>query len=108
METVIRIEGATAICCLFGELEAFSASQLRQVMAALTVHRHVVLDLGGVSFIDSAGLGVIMNYFVSAQSHGRKFFLTGVSDRIRALFEMARVDNVLNVCESVEAAEALS
>jgi anti-anti-sigma factor len=68
----------------------------------------LVMDLSAVPYMDSAGLGVIMNYFVWAQSHGRKFFLTGVSDRIRALFEMARVDNVLNVCEAVEAAEALS
>jgi anti-sigma B factor antagonist len=56
--------------------------------------------------MDSAGLGVMMNYFVSAQSHGRKFLLTGVSDRLRALLEMTKVDNVLQICDSVEAAEA--
>jgi anti-sigma B factor antagonist len=68
----------------------------------------LIMDLSSVPYMDSAGLGVIMNYFVSSHSHGRKFFVTGVSDRIRALLEMTTVDNVRRICDSVEAAEALA
>ena len=68
----------------------------------------LIMDLSQVPYMDSAGLGVIMNYFVSSQSQGRKLLLTGVSDRLRALFEMTKVDNVLQICDSVEAAEALA
>lgn len=67
----------------------------------------LILDLTHVPYMDSAGLGVVMNYFVSSQSRGRKFILTGVSDRIRGLFEMTKVESVLKICDSVEAAEAL-
>lgn len=68
----------------------------------------LIMDLSQVPYMDSAGLGVIMNYFVASQSHGRKFFVAGVSDRLRALLEMTKVDNVLQICDSVEAAEALA
>jgi len=68
----------------------------------------LIMDLSQVPYMDSAGLGVIMNYFVSSQSHGRKLLLTGVSERLRALLEMTKVDNVLHICDSVEAAEALA
>jgi anti-sigma B factor antagonist len=68
----------------------------------------LIMDLSSVPYMDSAGLGVMMNYFVSAQSHGRKFFVTGVSDRLRALLEMTKVDNVLQICDSVDAAQALA
>jgi anti-sigma B factor antagonist len=68
----------------------------------------LIMDLSSVPYMDSAGLGVMMNYFVSAQSHGRKFFVTGVSDRLRALLEMTKVDNVLQICDSIEAALALA
>jgi anti-sigma B factor antagonist len=68
----------------------------------------LIMDLSSVPYMDSAGLGVIMNYFVSSQSHGRKFFLTGVSDRLRALLEMTKVDSVLRICESIDAAQALT
>jgi anti-sigma B factor antagonist len=68
----------------------------------------LIMDLALVPYMDSAGLGVIMNYFVSSQSHGRKFFVTGVSDRLRALLEMTKVDAVLTICDSVQTAEALA
>jgi anti-anti-sigma factor len=68
----------------------------------------LVMDLSAVPYMDSAGLGVIMNYFVSSQSHGRKFFLIGVSDRLRALLEMTKVDSVLKICDSIDAAQALA
>jgi anti-anti-sigma regulatory factor len=49
-----------------------------------------------------------MNYFVAAQSAGRKFLLTGVNDRISALLEMTKVNTVLKIYDSIETAEALA
>jgi anti-sigma B factor antagonist len=66
------------------------------------------MDLTGVPYMDSAGMGVIMNYYVAAQSGGRKFIVVGVNDRVRALLEMTKVDSVLKLCDSVEAAQALA
>ena len=40
----------------------------------------LIMDMTSVPYMDSAGLGVIMNYFVSAQGGGRKFYLVGVND----------------------------
>jgi anti-sigma B factor antagonist len=68
----------------------------------------LIMDMAGVPYMDSAGLGVIMNYFVSAQGEGRQFFLSGVNDRVRALLEMTKVDAVLKIFDSVEAAQALA
>jgi anti-anti-sigma factor len=68
----------------------------------------LIIDLKSVPYMDSAGLGVIMNYYVAAQSGKRKFFVVGVNDRIRALLEMTKVDAVLQICDSVEAAQALA
>jgi anti-sigma B factor antagonist len=66
----------------------------------------LIMDLAGVPYMDSAGLGVVMNYFVAAQGEGRKFFVSGVNDRLRALLEMTKVDAVLKICDSVDAAQA--
>jgi anti-sigma B factor antagonist len=64
------------------------------------------MDLTSVPYMDSAGLGVVMNYFVSAQDNGRKLLLVGVNDRVRALLEMTKVDSVLRMCDSVDAAQS--
>lgn len=66
----------------------------------------LIMDLTEVPYMDSAGMGVIMNYHVAAQGEGHKFFVVGVSDRLRAVLEMTRVDTILNIRDSVEAAEA--
>jgi anti-sigma B factor antagonist len=66
----------------------------------------LIMDLNEVPFMDSAGLGVVMNYYVSAQGSNRKFFLVGVNDRLKALMEMTRVDGVLKIYDSLDAAEA--
>lgn len=68
----------------------------------------LILDLSDVPYMDSAGLGVLMNYYVSAQGNHREFFVSGVSERIRALLEMTKVDQILKIYSSVEAAEAAS
>lgn len=93
------------ILALDGPFTLGNMFKLQSEMRSLTPPC-LIMDLSAVPYMDSAGLGVIMNYFVSAQSHGRKLILTGVSDRIRALFEMTKVDGVLKISDSVPAAEA--
>ena len=68
----------------------------------------LVLDMTSVPYMDSAGLGVVMNYFVSAQAAGRKVILAGVNERVKALMEMTKVDAVLKMVDSVEVALALA
>lgn len=76
-------------------------SELRTLKPAV-----LIMNLAGVPYMDSAGLGVIMNYYVSAQNHGRKFYVCGVNERVNALLELTKVDSVLHLCESIESAEA--
>ena len=66
----------------------------------------LILDLSETPYIDSAGLGLIMNYYVSAMDHGRKLLLAGVNERVKALLEMTKVQSVLTSFPSVAEAEA--
>jgi anti-sigma B factor antagonist len=95
------------ILALDGPFTLGNMFQLQSDLRSLTPPC-LIMDLSSVPYMDSAGLGVIMNYFVSSQSHGRKFYVAGVSDRLRALLEMTKVDAVLKLCDSVAAAEALA
>lgn len=94
--TILTLEGPFVLSNMF---------KLQGEMRTLKVPC-LIMDMTQVPYMDSAGLGVIMNYFVSAQGAGRKFFLVGVSERIQSLLEMTRVDGVLNTCDSINAAEA--
>ena len=49
-------EGFT-ICRPIGELDAFTVSQFRQALAELASKPRLIIDMSGVPFVDSAGLG---------------------------------------------------
>ena len=65
----------------------------------------LILDLSGLSYMDSAGLGLLMNGYVSAERRGHKFLLSSVSERVGALLQMTKVDQVLKSYPTVQAAE---
>lgn len=65
----------------------------------------LVLDLSSVPYMDSAGMGAIINYYVSCQRNGRKLVVAGVNPRVHELFRMTKVDGLLTVLPTVAEAE---
>jgi anti-anti-sigma factor len=57
--------------------------------------RITIIDLTGVPYIDSAALGCLVGVHVSCQRLNRQYALAGASDRLRSLFAMCSVDNIL-------------
>jgi anti-anti-sigma factor len=66
----------------------------------------MIFDLTKVEYMDSAGIGVLINYYVAAQKHGRRMTLVGANKRLDALLEMTKVKELLKNYATVEAAEA--
>src|SRR6266852_5393650 len=64
---------------------------------------HLILDLGGVSFLDSAGVGALVQLFVHRRNQGQTFALTGQSS---AVIQVAGLAKLLPIHASV--AEALA
>jgi anti-anti-sigma factor len=65
----------------------------------------MILDLSQVPYIDSAGLGSVVNAHVSCVNTGRQFAIVGMSDRVRSLFQMTRVEKVLPIFTTMDEAE---
>jgi anti-sigma B factor antagonist len=55
----------------------------------------MILDLTGVEYMDSAGLGAILGAFASYQRRKKPFALANVNARIRTLFEVTHTDQFL-------------
>src|SRR5712672_308673 len=67
-----------------------------------------IIDLAGVPYMDSAALGSLMGLHSSCQKLSEKYALVGVPDRLRTLFAVAGVENILITYPSVrEARNAL-
>jgi anti-sigma B factor antagonist len=64
----------------------------------------ILIDLTGVPYMDSAGLGAILGILASCQRTGRKFGITGATERIQTLFKVSHVDGLIPSFDSLEAA----
>jgi anti-sigma B factor antagonist len=95
---IIRLTGPLTLRNIFDVQAQFRS------MEALPL---TILDLTGVPYMDSAGLGVVGNGHVHCQSRGGKLVAVGVSSRILALFEMTHIDKVIAMASTLEEAEAL-
>jgi anti-anti-sigma factor len=92
---ILKLTGPLTLSTMFGFQDEFRA----------LTPKVLILDLNETTYMDSAGLGLLMNYYVAAQDHGRKLLVANVNERIAALFEMTKVQGVLASFPSVEAAE---
>jgi anti-anti-sigma factor len=69
-------------------------------------YRRLVIDLQRVPALDSAGVRALIRGHTSAQRVGGSFRLVGAGVPVRAVLNAARLDSVLEICDSLEAAEA--
>jgi anti-anti-sigma factor len=99
-----RSEG-TKILKLDGPLTLSTMFALQDELRALKPQRMIV-DLSDTPYMDSAGLGLIMNSYVSAESHGGSVVLAGTNERVASLIVMTKVDMVLKSFATVDEAEA--
>src|SRR5215472_13744875 len=67
---------------------------------------HLVLDMGEVSFLDSAGVGALVQIFVHRRSLGKTFALAGLSQQSNAVMQVAGLTKLLPIHNSVEEALA--
>jgi len=89
-------DGMVVLCT--GQLTAGVTSILRdEVKSLIPQTKKIVLDLTGLTKMDSLGLGTIVGLYVSAKASGVKLILINLSPRIRDLFRMTNVWSVLEV-----------
>ena len=92
---------------LTGEVDlSWSAQVRRAVLDALEHDAPVGVDLSAVSYIDSSGIAALVEGFQSARAKGGRFALVAVSDAVRAVLELARLDRVFLIVPSADAVVA--
>lgn len=76
-----------------------------QSMVRGNTSRHLILDLAGVPYMDSAGIGALVGAYVNHRKEGRSLALVGVSERIRGSLQVTRVEQFFKFYESQAAAQ---
>jgi anti-sigma B factor antagonist len=93
---IMTLIGPLTLSTLF-DFQAVSRSETAKAM---------VVDISRVPYMDSAGLGAMISLFASCQRTSRGFAITGLSERIKTLFQVTHCDGLLPCFETLDAAES--
>lgn len=89
---------------LRGEVDLSWSQQVREaVLAALAANQRVGVVLAEVSYIDSSGIAALVEGLQQARAKGKAFALVAVSDAVRAVLELARLDRVFPIVADASA-----
>jgi anti-sigma B factor antagonist len=91
-----------------GEIDVYTAPVLRERLDEhITAgHHHLVVDLQGVSFMDSTGLGVLVGRLKLVRSNNGTLRLVCSSERILKVFSITGLDRVFQIFPSIDEAVA--
>jgi anti-sigma B factor antagonist len=79
-----------------GRITTETAAQLRETARSLiSESKRLVLDFTGVNYLDSSGLGMIVGLSVSAKKSGCQLRCVNLSPRVKEIFTMTRLFEVL-------------
>lgn len=66
----------------------------------------VVIDLSLVGYVDSSGLATIVEILKNMRLYGGKLKLAGLSDKVRGLFEITKLDKLFDISATADKAAA--
>lgn len=100
------IEEGVEVLTLEGEIDLHYAPVLRALLMGKIKSRcpALILNMGGVSFIDSTGLAAIIEYFRDSSAFEGVLCLTGLNATLKSILEIVRLDQLIAVFQSPGAA----
>jgi anti-anti-sigma factor len=91
------------VITLEGELELYSTPKVKETVVRLfsEARTKFVVDLDGVSYIDSSGIGVLLYIYTSCQ---KRVFFTNLKGAVAKVISLTKLDGFLPIASSVETA----
>ena len=89
--TIFDLDGRLTRNDGFGEVKTCISPLLKQG------HIQLLLNMAAVSYMDSSGIGELVSVFISTRNHRGKLKLMKLTDRMRELFEVAKLMHVFEV-----------
>jgi len=100
-------QGGITILKLEGEIieKGQTTGLMEQIDTLLSSgKKNIVLDLGGLRYMNSSGLNVLVNILTKARNAGGDVSVCHLSEKIKSLLVVTRLDTIFHIVQTVEEA----
>jgi anti-sigma B factor antagonist len=91
---------------LSGDVDLHHSPALHAALVEVAGNRpkRLMLDLSGVPYMDSSGVGTLVEVFRRVTAYKGKMVLFGLNPRVRSVFEITKLDRFFTICQTEEEA----
>lgn len=99
-------DGGCPVIAVSGEVNLRTSPQLHAALVEIVDKKseRIVLDLSGVSYMDSSGVGTLVEIKRRVDRHKGRFVLAALQPRVYGVFEITQLHKFFEIADSVEEA----
>jgi anti-sigma B factor antagonist len=89
IETQTALDGTSVAIRLSGDLDLYAAPRLRTTVVEILVEgaERIDIDMAGISYLDSSGVGAIVSLIMAARRRGAAISFKGIAGHARIVLE---------------------
>jgi anti-sigma B factor antagonist len=101
-------DNEATILNLTGEVDLQHSPDLRKILQEKVKAKcpALIIDFSGVEYIDSSGLATLVEYRRESRTFGGGFALYNLSTRVRTIFELVRLNEIIPFFPTLAEAKA--
>ena len=99
MQVDVHKEGDATTVAPQGDVDLSVSKDLQSALKRVMEEKppRVIVDLVGVPYMDSSGVATLVEAMQIARKQSTKLVLCGLQDKVRSIFEIARLDKVFTI-----------
>lgn len=102
----VRTERGSTVVEVVGDVDLHRSAEFQQALMKIVDQNptRLVVDLSGVPYMDSSGVASLVKLLSRTRQRDIDLKLAGLTDRVRSMFEITRLDSVFQICGTVNEA----
>ncbi|MBL8756818.1 MAG: STAS domain-containing protein [Phycisphaerae bacterium] len=108
LQVTSRSEGDAIVVVPVGDIDLAGSPTLREELKRVSAGRpaKMIVDLSAVSYMDSSGVATLVEALQTARKSRAKLVLCNLQDRVRSIFEIAKLETVFTIMPTLDAAKS--
>ena len=105
---VRKVSDTVCTVAIEGKITAFAENVLMDAFteASAADARSIILDVSGLEYMNSSGIGLLVTLLIRANRQGQKLLATGLNQHYQHIFELTRLNEAIHIFPTEAAALA--